>query len=506
MEVIILSKEIFLGTIPAILIFLIFLGVGITPIFILGLLSIPIYFVIKNKSINFNKQDYKFMKHNSDIRFEQIGGQDRAISEIKESLEFLLYKDKIEQYGIRPIKGILLTGPPGTGKTLLAKAAANYTSSVFIATAGSQFTEMYVGVGAARIRDLFLEAKNKALKEGKETAIIFIDEIDTIGAKRGNQQQREYDQTLNQLLIEMDGISNNDKVRIIVIAATNRKDILDSALLRPGRFDRHIQVDLPDKQGRKKILEIHLKNKPLADNINIEDLAYETYGFSGAQLESVANEAAIYAMREDSKVIEKKHFTMSIEKILLGEHIDKQTSFEEKRRVAYHELGHAIVSEVVTPFSVSNITLKSRGQALGYVRQNSQDQSLYTKKEIEAKIMVALAGAAAEEVWYNEKSTGAKGDYEQALNLAKLIIDTGLSPIGIIDISLISKKEINETMRKIINDLYNQTKNIVIEYKEFIEQVFEIIIKDENLDGETFRLMLEKFQNKSEYKKDYVAI
>ncbi len=247
-------KEIGIGFIPVFLIFLAFLGVNVIPILFVSVLGVSLFYMIKGRGgagISAGGGDRKSKNRTpSYLTFDEIGGQDRAKKELMEALDFLIKHEEIKKLGIRPLKGILLTGPPGTGKTLMAKAAAHYTNSVYMAASGSEFVEMYVGVGASRVRDLFKEARTRAVKEGKDNAIIFIDEIDVIGGKRDGGQQREYDQTLNQLLTEMDGIHTNDAPRILIIAATNRKEILDSALLRPGRFDRHIEVDLPDKKGR----------------------------------------------------------------------------------------------------------------------------------------------------------------------------------------------------------------------------------------------------------------
>src|SRR5690606_13403457 len=264
--------------------------------------------------------------------------------------------------------------PPGTGKTLMAKAAAHYTDSVFASASGSEFVEMYVGVGASRVREIFKEVRAKATKENKDSAIIFIDEIEVIGSKRDGGQHKEYDQTLNQLLTEMDGIHANEEPRILMIAATNRKEMLDSALLRPGRFDRHIEVDLPDRDGRLHILNIQARNKPLGPDADLERIADETFGFSGAQLESLLNEAAVYAMREDAKEIAQHHLSLAIDKVLMGEQTDRKASKEEKERVALHELGHAIAAEALRPGSVSQVSLRPRGQALGYVRHQPQKE------------------------------------------------------------------------------------------------------------------------------------
>ncbi len=399
----------------------------------------------------------------------------------------------MDKYGIRPLKGILLFGPPGTGKTLMAKAAADYTDSIYVASSGSEFVEMYVGVGAQRIRDLFDEARALAKRNQKNSAIIFIDEIDVIGGKRDGNNLREYDQTLNQLLTEMDGMKVNDNPKILVVAATNRKDLLDAALLRPGRFDRHITVDLPDKVARKKILEIHTKAKPLAADIDLNRLSAETYGFSGAQLESVANEAAIYALRENDSVITEKHFSNAIDKVLMGEQTDREATKEEKRRVAIHELGHAIVAEKVKPGSVSQVALRTRGQALGYVRHNSsEDLYLHTKESIEQQIKIALGGSVAEEIFYGARSTGSKNDFDQVLNLIQHMIETGLTPLGIVNTNNISKEKMEKESNEILELLLNDTRSLLQSYKSVIEEALDHLEKEEVLSGQEFRIMIEK--------------
>lgn len=401
------------------------------------------------------------------------------------------HKDQIAQYGIRPLKGVLLTGPPGTGKTLMAKAAANYTNSAFVAASGSQFVEMYVGVGAQRVRDLFKEVKALAEKNGQDSGIIFIDEIDVIGGKRDGQQQREYDQTLNQLLTEMDGIGTSEKPRILMIAATNRKDMLDSALLRPGRFDRHISVDLPDKTAREQILVIHTANKPLAPDVSLEQVAQETFGFSGAQLESVANEAAIYAMREKSPQIEARHFAFAVDKVMMGEKVDREASAEEKKRVALHELGHAIVSETVRPGSVSQVTLSPRGKALGYVRQNPmEDRYLYTKEALEKQIMVCLGGAVAEEIYYGGRSTGSKNDFEQALNMAQEIVQSGMSGLGIVHLQYVAKERVHDEVERILEDLLEKTRTLLSKYDSVFQEGLHTLLQAEVLHGDAFRSLL----------------
>lgn len=493
-----MGKEILYGAVPGIIIFLLFLGVNITPFIVFAAVLTAIYFLVIKQGqtkMSFPSKG-KGSKHSvpkSNVQFVDIGGQERAKKELKEALDFLVQHDKMEQYGIRPIKGVLLTGPPGTGKTLMAKAAANYTNSAFVAASGSQFVEMYVGVGAQRVRDLFKEVKTLAEKNGQESGIIFIDEIDVIGGKREGQQQREYDQTLNQLLTEMDGVMTSIKPRILVIAATNRKDMLDSALLRPGRFDRHITVDLPDKSARKQILTIHTTNKPLANDVVLEKIAQETFGFSGAQLESLANEAAIYAMRDSMDEIEARHFGYAVDKVMLGEKVDREASAEEKKRVALHELGHAIVSEYVRPGSVSQVTLSPRGKALGYVRQNPlEDRYLYTKEALEKQIMVYLGGAVAEEIYYGGRSTGSKNDFEQALHMAQEIVQSGMSRLGIVHLQYVAKTQIHEEVNRLLEELLALTRQLLRRYDPVFQSSVNTLLESEVLNGDSFRGLLSK--------------
>ncbi|WP_139489122.1 AAA family ATPase [Brevibacillus dissolubilis] len=489
-----MGKEIFYGVIPAVIIFLIFLGFNVGPFLLFGAVLAGIYFIVARQqggggvgSLGKSKAG-KHAVPKSKIQFADIGGQERAKKELKEALDFLIHKDKIGQYGIRPLKGVLLTGPPGTGKTLMAKAAANYTNSAFVAASGAQFVEMYVGVGAQRVRDLFKEAKQLAEKNGQDSAIIFIDEIDVIGGKRDGQQQREYDQTLNQLLTEMDGMTTTDKPRVLLIAATNRKDMLDSALLRPGRFDRHINVDLPDKAARSQILTIHTANKPLASDVSLDKVAQETFGFSGAQLESVANEAAIYAMRENAEKIAQSHFSYAIDKVMMGERTDREAPQEEKERIALHELGHAIASERVRPGSVSQVTLTPRGQALGYVRQNPMDDHyLYTKEYMEGQIMVCLAGAVTEEIYYGGRSTGSKNDFEQALGMAQEIVQSGMSSLGIVNMQFVNKTLVHEETNKILNDMLERTREMLKAHDDVYKHCLQVLLDREVLSGDEFR-------------------
>lgn len=481
-----------IGFIPVLIVFLAVIGVNVVPLVVAMVLFGALFAAIKMRgggiAIGAGQERKRQKRGPSKLTFEQIGGQESAKQELREALDFMVRQDEISKFGIRPIKGILLTGPPGTGKTLLAKAAAHYTNAVFVAASGSEFVEMYVGVGASRIRDLFKEARTRVAKENKENAVIFIDEIEVIGGKREGGQQREYDQTLNQLLTEMDGIYSSDTPRILLIAATNRKEMLDSALLRPSRFDRHIQVDLPDKKGRRHILELHAGNKPLHESVDLDKIAEESYGFSGAQLESVMNEAAIYAMRDEVEQVTQAHLSMAIDKVLMGEKTDRQAAEEEKRRVAIHELGHAIAAEVVAPGSVSQVALSPRGRALGYVRHNPQDEKyLYTQSYLEGQIMIALAGAAAEEIYYGGRSTGSSNDFEQALKIVHTMMTSGLTSLGIVNMDMVTTEVLMKENTRILDDLAARTKEMLQQHSAVFDKSLDILLKEERLSGEQFR-------------------
>lgn len=505
-----MTKEWLIGALPVILLFLMFLGINIAPFLFLGLIGAFIYFMFLRQQSPFNPNSGKSNRvrqiSSTNVSFDDIGGQERAKRELKEAIDFLKEDKEAEKYGIRPLKGILLTGPPGTGKTLMAKAAANYAEAAFVAASGSEFVEMYVGVGAGRIRDLFREVKQLAKEKNLNRGIIFIDEIDAIGGKREGKQQKEYDQTLNQLLTEMDGINTSDNPRILVMAATNRKDMLDPALLRPGRFDRHIVVDLPDKKGRQQILEIHFRDKPVDESVSLEEVSIDTFGFSGAQLESVANEAAIYAFREKAKTITKQHIATAIDKVMMGEQTDRESTQEEKKRVALHELGHAITSEVLRPNSVSQVVLVPRGGALGYVRQTPpKEQYLYTKSYLEEQIMICLAGAVTEEIYYGERSTGSKNDFEQAMHYVYHMIDAGLTSLGIVSLEHLSKRQIQEEATKILDDLLQRTRRLLEQYDPVFQQAYEYLLAEERMSGDRFRELLKQFtedQSKAQLKRE----
>jgi cell division protease FtsH len=484
------GKEIAIGVAIVLFIFLIY--VGIPPaVMVMGLLMFGALFLFARQrgGLAMGTAGKKAAARKpAFLTFDDIGGQDQPKRELTEALDFLVHRDKIQKLGIRPLKGILLTGPPGTGKTLLAKAAAHHTHSAFIAASGSEFVEMYVGVGAGRIRDMFKEARQKAVKLKRDSAIVFIDEIDGIGGKRDGGQHREYDQTLNQLLTEMDGVQGDESVRVLLIAATNRKELLDPALLRPGRFDRQIQLDLPDKSGREHILKLHARNKPIADEVSLSKVAEETFGFSGAQLESVMNEAAIYAMRDESEKLQTTHLTQAIDKVMMGERMDRETTREERERVAIHELGHAIVAEHVRPECVAQVSLTPRGQALGYVRHHPQeDRYLYTQIVLEEQIMIALGGAVAEEIFYGGRSTGSRGDFEQATNIVKTLIESGMSDLGIIHPQALTREQWSLENAKILDDLTDRTRQLLGGHIETFKHLLSHLIREETLSGKQLR-------------------
>lgn len=482
-------KEFALGSGIGIIVFLALIGINVMPLLLLALLAAGLYFFMQTQGNLKLEQIGNGVKADTGISFDDIGGQDSAIKELKEALQFLLNAEEIVRMGIRPLKGILLVGPPGTGKTLLARAAASFTSSIFLAASGSEFIEIYAGVGAKRIRQLFREARKKAMNASKHSAIIFIDELDVLGAKRGSHSSHmEYDQTLNQLLVEMDGLRQNEDPRILIIGATNRSDLLDPALLRPGRFDRQVQVNLPDRKGRIKILDIHTRNKPISDREILHDIGRETFGFSGAHLESLANEAAILAMRENSPTIEKHHFSEAVNKVIMGEKLDRIPSPSEIERVAVHESGHALACELLEPGSVSSLTIAPRGNALGFMRRSPrEDQYLYTRQELERQIMVAVAGALAEEIKYGDRSTGAQNDFSQAWSLAQEIVGSGLSSLGIVKKDQLPDEQMFNECRDIIAELEKSTLGLLLDNKDALMNLAGCLLVEENIDQSRFR-------------------
>lgn len=488
-------KEILIGGGAAVLLFLFTHGVDPTPFLLVGGAVLALRFYVQGRGFERNFETLESSAQSEAIprvTFADIGGQETAKRELLEALDFLKEEEEVKTLGIRPLKGILLTGPPGTGKTLMAKAAAHYTDSAFIASSGSEFIEMYAGVGAQRVRQLFARARKLAKRMGKNSAIIFLDELEVLGGKRGKHTSHlEYDQTLNQLLVEMDGLKPENGIRILVVGATNRPDLLDDALLRPGRFDRQVRVDLPEKEGRLKILEIHTRNKPLSSDVDLEKVARDTFGFSGAHLESLVNEAAILSFRKGHKEIGPEEIEEAIDKVILGEKLERRPSEEELYRVAVHETGHALVSESLRPCSVANLTVTSRGKALGFMRPSSEDERhLYTKQHLEDQIAVCLGGAAAEEIVYGEKSTGSSNDFEQATSLARRMIKTGLSALGIVDLDYTPKERIHEVFCEILAGQEKRAKEIINSKIDLIKKIASHLVAKEKISGDEFRALL----------------
>ncbi|MHB0886902.1 MAG: AAA family ATPase [Bacillota bacterium] len=487
-----MRRESIIGAAAAALIFLIFLGYNILPVLFLGAL---VFVLTQSGGLRGFQRRFVAVGApvaSAAVTFSDIGGQPTAKKELLEALDFIVHRETISKMGIRPLKGILLTGPPGTGKTLLAKAAANYTDSVFLSTSGSEFIEVYAGVGAQRIRQLFTQARESAAKEGKGTAIIFIDEIEVLGGKRGQHTGHlEYDQTLNQLLVEMDGLTADDSTKLLLIGATNRFDLLDPALLRPGRFDRIVNVDLPDRDGRLQILRLHSRNKPMEDSVDLEKLAQETFGFSGAHLESLTNEGAILALRENAEKILQRHLEEAIDKVIMGEKLERRPTDEERRRVACHETGHALVAEDVRPGSVSTISVTSRGGSLGHVRHTPEDDFyLSTRAYLEGQIRIALAGAGAEELIFGSRSTGSVNDFEQAVDNARRIIRAGLSDLGIVAADTLPERTEHREVSAIIRRQEDAVREFLRTHRGILEEASATVLERETLDGDQLRRLL----------------
>lgn len=486
-------KEISIGLGLAAVISMLIMGYDMTPFLFMAAAGGGLYYFARMRGL-INVKNFEGMSGagHQEISFNDIGGQDSAIKELKEALDFIKNHYNIRKLGIRPLKGILLTGPPGTGKTLMARAAAGYTDAAFVAASGSEFIEMYAGVGAQRVRKLFQTARETAARQNKSNALIFIDEIEILGGKRGQTTSHlEYDQTLNQLLVEMDGLRVDDKVRVLVVAATNRADMLDPALLRPGRFDRRVKVDLPDKEGRLEILKLHTRNKPLAEDVKLEVIAKETFGFSGAHLESLANEAAILAMREGCKEICQHHFNESIDKVMMGGKLDRRPSEADMRRVAVHETGHALLSEIVRQGSVSALTVTPRGDALGYMRQTPEDDTyLYTKDYLENQIAVMLAGSVAEEIILGNRSTGSSGDFEQAVRAAETMVRSGMSDLGVVCPDTLPQELKHQTITGIVRMQEDRVRKYVSDYRHIFNHIVEVLLEKEKVTGEQFRMLL----------------
>ncbi len=464
-----------------------------------------------SKVMSFGKSRAKRMSVDSPkITFRDVAGVDEAVEELHEIKEFLENPKKFQALGARIPKGVLLYGPPGTGKTLLARAVAGEAGVPFFSISGSDFVEMFVGVGASRVRDLFEQAKQNS------PCIIFMDEIDAVGRHRGaglGGGHDEREQTLNQLLVEMDGFEMKDN--IILIAATNRPDILDPALLRPGRFDRQIVVDRPDRSGRKKILEVHTRGKPLAREIDVDALAGQTPGFTGADLSNLVNEAALLAARNGKREITQVELEEGIMRVIAGpEKKTRVMSGKERKITAYHEMGHAMVGHFLPNSDpVHKISVISRGQALGYtISLPTEDKFLTTRAELQDTLAMTLGGRAAEEIIFGEITTGASNDLEKVTATAKQMVmrfgmseklgprvfghDQGQPFLGREfsaepDYSDEIAREIDDEIRRIVESAHIQAKDILTTRKAALEKLSEILIKRETIEREQFEALLE---------------
>ncbi len=423
--------------------------------------------------------------------FNDVAGLEEIKEELFEIVDFMRFPDKYKKMGAKIPKGVLFYGPPGTGKTLLASAVAGETNSAFFNVTGSEFVEKYVGVGAKRVRALFDRARKEA------PSIIFIDEIDAIGAKRHSESNNEKDQTLNQLLVEMDGFTKDSN--IIVIGATNRLDLLDEALLRPGRFDRHVHIGSPNYHTRHEILKVHTKDKPIDKKVDLNILAKKTHGFNGAHLANIANEAAIFAVRENSSVITENHFDKALERVIAGLESKTSTLIEkEKKIVSYHEAGHALVSDLVGICPIQKISIVPRGQALGYVLQlPDEDRYIYTKDELLSKIKILLAGKASEELIFNHKSTGAKDDLKKVTDIAnQMICEYGMSDLGFMTIDNKNKTFLTEKIQKeansIVENCYKETLELLRENINDLHIVSNHLFENETMTHEELKSLIRK--------------
>ena len=444
-----------------------------------------------NKAFEFSKSRAK-IEGNIKVRFKDVAGCDEEKEEVKEIIDYLKDPKRFTDMGARIPKGMLMVGPPGTGKTLLAKAVAGEADVPFFSISGSDFVEMFVGTGASRVRDMFKKAKQTA------PCIVFIDEIDAVGRQRGAGMgggNDEREQTLNQMLVEMDGMEENKG--IVIIAATNRPDVLDPALLRSGRFDRQITVNLPDKKGRYEILKVHARNKKLSSEISLENLAKRTPGFSGADLENVLNEGAILAVRDKRKVITMADLDEAIDRVMMGPaKKSKKYTEQEKRLVAYHEAGHAVIGlKLKDADKVEKVTIIPRGQAGGYNLMTPQEEKMFpTKADFMAQITGLMGGRVAEDVMFNEISAGASNDIQKATKIAKdgsgnvflgRDYSSGSNYSGEI------AYEIDKEIRKIINECYDKAKEIIEGNKDLLTLIAETLIEEETITSEQINNLVE---------------
>ena len=489
---------------PSSSIFLSFI-LNVLPLFLI--VGIGFYFITRqmgaaNKSMDFGKSRARLTSDKDKVTFKEVAGLEEEKEEVAELIDFLKQPKRFQSMGARIPKGVLLVGPPGTGKTLLAKAVAGEANVPFYYISGSDFVELFVGVGASRVRDMFKQAKHNA------PCLIFIDEIDAVGRQRGaglGGGHDEREQTLNQLLTEMDGFGANEG--IIIIAATNRPDVLDPALLRPGRFDRQITVNLPDVKGRKEILEVHAKGKKFARGVNLENIAKRTVGFSGADLENLLNEAALLAVRRGKDKITMAEIDEGHDRVIMGPaKKSKQYTEHEKEVVAYHEAGHAVVGiKLEGANEVQKVTIIPRGAAGGYNLMLPKEETfLSTKKELLETISGLLGGRVAEETQFNEITTGAHNDFEKATKIARaMVTEYGMSELGPVQFEHQESSvflgrdynksrnfssqvafEIDQEQRKIINECYDVTKKIINDNKDLLDVIAKTLLRYETITKE----------------------
>ncbi len=472
----------------------------------------------KNGSFDFGKSKAKLSSDKNKVTFKDVAGLKEEKEEVKELIDFLKNPKKFQKLGARIPKGVLLYGPPGTGKTLLARAVAGEANVPFYYISGSDFVELFVGVGASRVRDMFQQAKRTA------PCLIFIDEIDAVGRQRGSGiggGHDEREQTLNQLLTEMDGFGENEG--IIIIAATNRPDVLDPALLRPGRFDRQVTVNLPDVKGREEILKVHARNKVLADGVNIEALAKRTPGYSGADLENLLNEAALLAVRRNKEAITMSEIDEASDRVLMGPAKSSKTRSENDRKlVAYHESGHAVVGiKLKGANDVQKVTIIPRGSAGGYnMMIPSEEKICSTKTDLLEQITGLLAGRVAEEVVFGEITTGAENDFSKATKIARaMVTEYGMSDLGPMQLeqqegsvflgrdynksrnfSNEVAHEIDTEMRKIIDECYKKATKIIKDNRDLLELLATTLLEYETLTKEQIDYLVENGKMPSEEK------
>ena len=462
------------------------------------------------QTLNFGRSKARMlMSAESTVSFADVAGVEEAKVELEEVVDFLKHAERFLNLGAKIPKGVLLVGPPGTGKTLLARAVAGEAKVPFYSISGSEFVEMFVGVGASRVRDLFEQAKRNS------PCIVFVDEIDAVGRHRGaglGGGHDEREQTLNQILVEMDGFDTN--VNVIVMAATNRPDILDPALLRPGRFDRRVVLDNPDIKGRSQILKVHAKGKPISETVNLDNIAKDTHGFSGADLANLINESAILAARRNSTQIDQDDLVESIDRVTMGpERKSRVISDKEKELTAYHEAGHALVGHLL-PHSdpITKITIVARGSAGGYTKSvPDEERHLWTKNQFEDRIAMSLGGRVAEETIFGEITTGASNDLEQATDLARVMVTKygmseklGLRTFGKREELVFLGKEISEQrdysdkiaeeiddeVQNLIKTAHNKAKKTIESNSGRLRAVAEYLIKNETINGDDFNQLI----------------